>query len=472
MSAHWTDSTVREALTLAPADDAADVAYTGVSTDTRTLQPGELFVALRGAHFDAHTLLGQAAERGARGAVVERVPTDAPASLRYYRVPRTLVALGELARDYRRRLGARVCAITGTNGKTTTKELAHAVLATRWRAHSTTGNLNNLVGTPLTLLAAPADTETMVVEVATNAPGEIARLAAIVEPDAAIVTGVAEGHLEGLGSIEGVLEEKTSLLAALGDEGLAIVAEEPPALAERARTLARHVRVAGWTERATPELRTEDVALNGDGRVSFRWAGRDVQLKFRGRPNARNALLALGLGCAWGVDPDAAAAALATVEPLAMRAAVLRYGELRVVADCYNANPASLRAAVDLLVSLPRGGGRVAVLGTMKELGAESERLHRDAAEAMVRADVDLIVATGEFAHAFEPLARQLGDRLIRVEDPLEAYEPLARRLEGREVVLLKGSRGVALERLLPRLETEWSERRVGPDRGRTTRGG
>ncbi len=461
MKGGWTDAAVREALAL-PRGDAGGVAYGAVSTDTRELGEGALFVALRGERFDAHEFLGEAAARGARGAVVERRPADAPESLIYYVVPDTLAALGQLARARRRSLSARVCAGTGPNGKTTTQDMARAVLGARYRVHATAANLNNLVGTPLTLLAAPDDAEAIVVEVGTNAPGEIARLAEIVEPDAAIITSVAEGHLEGLGDLEGVLAEKTSLLSELLPGGVALVADEPPELPARARSLAARVRVAGWTGGADADLRAEDIRVDEEGRVRFRWAGHDVRLNFRGRQNARNALLALGLAQEWGVDAQAALRALESLEPSRLRSELYRYGELVVIADCYNANPASVEAALELLESMPRRGGRVAVLGTMRELGSASERLHRRVAERAAAADLDLVVATGEFVPAFEHLAERMGARLIREEEPLAAYDALEPRLRGGEVVLLKASRGVALERLLPRLEARFGAAAAG----------
>ncbi|MBI4544475.1 MAG: UDP-N-acetylmuramoyl-tripeptide--D-alanyl-D-alanine ligase [Gemmatimonadetes bacterium] len=463
MSAFWTDAAVRAALELPLEPAHGDVAYAEISSDTRSLRPGGLFVALRGPNFDAHDFLPAASAAGASGAVLERPPADpstAPPTL--YLVKDTLAALGRLARYRRRRLNASVCAITGSNGKTTTKDMARAVLARRYRVHATTGNLNNLVGTPLTLLGAPDDVQAVVVELGTNAPGEIARLGEIVEPDAAIITNVAQAHLEGLADLAGVLREKLSLLAALREHGLALVGEEPSVLPEQARALGRRVRVAGWSERADPELRARGVELDGEGRVRFDWAGREVRLAFRGRAYAHNALLALGLGLEWGVSAEAGVAALESLRPPKLRAELLCYGGLTVVADCYNANPASVAEALDLLVSLPRRGGRVLVLGTMRELGRSSAELHARAALDVAGADIDLIVATGEFAAAFEPLAAGMGERLIRVEDPLEAYEPLARRLTGGEVVLLKGSRGVALERLLPRFEADWGSAGAG----------
>lgn len=465
----WTDADLRAALGLDDAQALEGVTYQGVATDTRTLRPGTLFIALDGEHFDAHEFLGSAADAGARAALVERIPEDAPESLHYYVVPDTLVALGRLANARRRRLGARVVAITGTNGKTTTKEMTRAVLAARYRVHATSGNLNNLVGTPLTVLCAPEDTEALVVEVGTNAPGEIARLRDMVEPDAAIITGVGPGHLEGLGTFEGVLFEKTALIERLPEGGVALVADTPAELPARARMLRPDVRVAGLTERADPALHAADVRLDDDGRASFTWLDREVSLPVRGRHNVSNALLALGLAVEWDIGPAEAIAALARVELPSMRMDVRDIGDMRVIVDCYNANPASVQAAGDLLESMPRGGGRVAVIGSMLELGSGSGALHEQAASEMLARDIDIIVATGEFAPAFHGLERE-GVRVIAESDPLRAWEGLKGLLQGDEVLLLKGSRGVALERLLPLLEEAFGVHRrpsAGGNRGR-----
>lgn len=448
----WTDADLRAALGLADEQALDGVTYEGVATDTRTLRQGALFVALSGEKFDAHEFLEAAADAGARAALVERIPDGAPEALHYYVVEDTLRALGALATARRRRLGARVVAITGTNGKTTTKEMTRGALSARYRVHATTGNLNNLVGTPLTVLSAPEGTEALVVEIGTNAPGEIARLRDMVEPDAALITGVGAGHLEGLGTLEGVLVEKTSLLEGLSGEAVALVADTPAALPERAVALLPTTRVAGLSERADAGLRADDVRLDADGRAHFRWLEREVTLSVPGRHNVSNALLALGLAVEWDVDPDEAIAALARVQLPGMRMDVRRVGALRVIVDCYNANPASMRAAGELLESMPRGSGRVAVIGSMLELGAESGALHRASAEELLGRDLDLIVATGEFAGAFGK-AGGSDVRVIAEPDPLRAWETLRGELRGDEVLLLKGSRGVALERLLPLLE-------------------
>jgi UDP-N-acetylmuramoyl-tripeptide--D-alanyl-D-alanine ligase len=452
----WTDAAVTAALGL-PANEGGEAfTYSSVGTDTRTLRRESLFVALRGENHDGHAFLRIAEASGARGAVVDAIPDDAPSSLRYYVVSDTLTALGQLGRFHRRRLDVRVCAVAGSNGKTTTKELLRAVLGAKYHVHATGGNFNNLIGAPLTLLATPDEVDVVVSEIGTNTPGEIAKLAGIVEPDAAVITGISAEHLEGLGDLRGVLREEASVLPWLTPGATAIVADEPEMLAAHARILFPNVKVAGLSDRADDDLRGSNVQMDDEGRVSFRWQGHDVALKLRGRHNARNALLALGIAQAWGVEPEAAIAGLEALQPPRMRTEFHKYGDLVVIADCYNANPASLDAAIDLLASMPKRGGRVAVLGSMLELGPTSAEIHAEAARDIAARGFDRIIATGAFVAAFAPLAAQLGDTLVRESDPLQAWNYIEPALRGDEVVLLKGSRGVALERLLAFFEKKW----------------
>lgn len=446
----WNDAMVREALGLTGGD--ATMVYTSVNTDSRTIEPGSLFVALKGERFDAHNFLADVAGKGATGAVVSHIPDGAPKDFPYYEVGDTLAALGQLALYRRKKLGVQLCAVTGSNGKTTTKEILKAMLSARYRVHATTGNLNNLIGTPLTLLSAPDDTEVIVAELGTNSPGEIVQLAKIVAADATVVTAISEEHLEGLGDLRGVLEEETALLPYLPASGLAVVADEPPELADTARAKAPRVAVAGWSERSDAELRAEHVDLDENGNVTFQWNGRHVALPLRGRHNARNAMVALGIALHFGVDADAALAQLATLKPAKMRGELQEMGGARVIVDCYNSNPASLSAAMDLLSTMPHAGKRVAVVGSMLELGPTSAEIHERAANEIVASNADIIVATGAFAGAFQGMSQPVGERIIVEEDPIEAYEQLRTRLRGDELILLKGSRGVALERLLPLL--------------------
>ena len=268
----WTAADVEHALGVAPTV-AVLSGFSGVSTDTRKITPGALFVALKGESFDAHGFLRTAADAGAAAAVVSRVPEDAPAGLPLYVVDDTLHALGRLGRHRRRAHPGRVVAVAGSNGKTTTKELLRAALSGRLRVHATESNLNNQVGVPLTLLAAPDDAEVLVVEAGTNEPGEITLLGAIIEPDLALITSIGEEHLEGLGSLEGVLDEELSILPHVRPAGLGLVAGEPDELPRRARELlgAGRVRVAGQGEGA--ELRVDaEVTVRPDG--STEWSFR------------------------------------------------------------------------------------------------------------------------------------------------------------------------------------------------------
>jgi UDP-N-acetylmuramoyl-tripeptide--D-alanyl-D-alanine ligase len=452
----WSERQVIEALGLE--EEAGNGEYPRVSTDTRGIEAGDLFVALVGDRFDAHDFLVGAAAAGASAAVVERIPGDAPAGMRYFVVDDSLHALGRLANYRRRRLSAKVVGVVGSNGKTTTKDLLRVTLGARFSVHATEGNLNNQIGVPLTLLRAPEAAEALVIEMGTNEPGEIAILARIVEPDAAVITSIGEEHLEKLVDLAGVLEEETSILAGVRD-GVVIVAEEPEALAERARAQlgTERVRVAGFSDAADlrPEGGAGGIEFTSDGSTRWRWDGHDVHLPLPGRYNVRNALLALGIATEWGVPAEDAAAALERVPAPKLRGEWKRVGDLRVLADCYNSNPPSVAAAIEVLLSVPADGRKIAVLGTMRELGASSEMLHRRTAEAAARSvgeGIDMIVATGEFVPAFADLAGDLGEALLLVEEPIAAFEHARPHLRGDEVTLLKASRGEELERWLPLL--------------------
>lgn len=462
----WTDQRVRKALGIPSARKRArGRGYRGVSTDTRSIGEGDLFVALTGESFDGHDFLAKAAEGGATGAVVSRVPEDPVAGLALYEVDDTLVALGVLAAHRRDALDARVIGIAGSNGKTTTKELIRIVLETRFRTHATTENLNNRIGVPLTLLAAPDDAEVIVVEMGTNRPGEIATLTGIVRPDIAVITSIGEEHLELLGDLEGVLEEEASILEGLPEEGLAFVAAEPAAVPRRAREIAgrNRVRAVGTGESAEirPDRGTRGIRVLADGSTIWRWRGIEARLPIPGHFNVRNALIALGIGLELGVPAQHAVRAIASVRLPGLRGEWYQYGELRVLADCYNANPPSVAAAVELLGALPTAGRRVAVLGSMRELGESSEQLHERSANSFVKMlgdRLDLIVGTGEFVGAFDRHREKHGEHLVLVEDPLEAYERARPLLQETDTILLKASRGDQLERWLPLLERDFGK--------------
>src|SRR5437870_6010529 len=272
--------------------------FAGVSTDTRGLTGGELFVALKGERFDAHDFLAQAKAQGAAGAVVRR-GTPPVIGLARFEVEDTLDALGRLARARRRLLapGSPVVAITGSSGKTTTKEMIRAALATRYRVHATSGNLNNLVGVPLTILAAPDDGNALVVETGASVPGEIARLRGTVEPTIAVITNVGYAHVEGFGSLAGVMQEKLALVAGAR---MAVVGTDPPELASEARRRAPTV-VAGTGPGA--QVRPDAAELDDGGRPRITWRQHAVTLPVVGFHQIENAMLALAVGREAGAEP-------------------------------------------------------------------------------------------------------------------------------------------------------------------------
>ena len=441
----WSESAVREALGLELPRGRRPATFSSISTDSRSISPGALFVALEGEKFDGHAHLAAAAAAGASGAIVRQGTPPVP-GLALFEVPDTLRAFGQLARARRRTLKGPVIAITGTNGKTSTKEMLAAVLRTRYVTHATRANLNNLVGVPLTILEAPLDTEALVVEAGANQPGEIARYREIIEPSMTIVTNAVAGHLEGFGSLAGVVEEKLSLTQGVP---LAIVGTEPVDLATGARKRARKVQTAGLKG---ADVTPEKVTMDDSARPVISIGGTTLVLSARGLHQADNAVRVWAAVDALGLDHEAAARALESFSIPAGRGDLLQEGGLTILNDCYNANPQSFRAAIATAAAL-RGKRRlVFVAGTMRELGEDSTALHLEVAEALVKLNPDLLAVVGDFVPALQRHAGELGNRLISAADPMALAPILTRRLEGNELIVLKASRGVALERILPAL--------------------
>lgn len=434
---------MRAALGLPPVE--GDRRFSTISTDTREIPAGALFVALSGERFDGHDYLAAAAAAGAAAAIV-REGTPAVPGLTLLPVPDPLRAFGQLARARRRGFTGPVVAITGTNGKTSTKEMLAAALGTRYVTYATRANLNNLVGVPLTILEAPAGAEALVVEAGANLPGEIARYREIIEPDVVVVTNAVAGHLEGFGSLAGVLEEKLSLTDGVAT---AIVGTDPAALAAGARSRARSVRTAGLQG---ADLVPDRVELGPDARPRLTFGDISFSLGARGLHQADNAVRVWAVAEALNLDGTAVGQALERFQLPSGRGELLQSGGLTILNDSYNANPQSFRSAIATAAAL-RGKRRlVFVAGTMRELGAASAELHREIARELVALNPDLLAAVGEFVPALAPDAATLGDRLLTADDPVALGPGLAAHLHGDEVIVLKASRGVALERILPAL--------------------
>lgn len=427
----------------------ADRAVRAVATDSRTVETGDLFVALSGERFDGHDFLASAVARGAAAVVVSRSERAAGLGVPVFAVENTTTALATLARFRRRAWGKPVVAIAGSNGKTSTKELLRAALGSLLEVHATSGNYNNQVGVPLTLLATPDAADLAIVELDTNAPGEVALLRSIAEPDIAVVTSIGEEHLEGFGDLAGVLAEEASVFEGVG---LAVVPVEEKELVDAAR--ARHAQVvtaglgAGDVCAATWRVGSMDC-----GELEI--GGVQVRVPFRGVHNLRNAMLALAVAQACGIDLATAGAGLAEATPPPMRSSWETLGDLTLINDAYNANPPSVRAAIAMLEAVGPGRQRVLILGTMRELGGASDRLHTDIARLALQSSFDVVAGVGAFGDVLGKIAA--GDpRVIVARDVDDLWPALQPRLAPNAIVLLKASRGVRLERLVPPL-TDWA---------------
>jgi UDP-N-acetylmuramoyl-tripeptide--D-alanyl-D-alanine ligase len=454
----WTLDRVADALaSVAVSPHPRGIAgLSAVSTDTRTVGAGNLFVALRGERFDAHEFLADAVAKGAAAVVVSDAKAAATIGVPVFVVSDTAAALGLLGRYRRRAWGRTVVAVAGSNGKTSTKELTTAALGTRLAVYATRGNLNNHVGVPLTLLAIPDDADVAIVEIGTNHPGEVATLRALVEPDVAIVTSIGEEHLEGLGDLAGVLREESAVFAGVA---VAIVPGAQPEIGDAARTLARSTISAGLT---SGDVRPDSWSIAPDGAGVLRFGEVEVKPPLRGEHNLRNAMLAVATARALGVAMEDAAAGIARTPALPMRSAWMQVGAYTVINDAYNANPASARESLRMLAALDTPRQRVAILGSMLELGAAGPALHDEIAHLALAGPAQIVAGIGEFARALDRAAPH-DSRVVTAPDAPELWASLAPRVAPDAVILLKGSRGMRLERLIALMEGNGDRRPAAP---------
>lgn len=447
MAARFTAPEVRQVLGLPAGEPARD--FSSISTDTRDLKPGALFVALRGDRFDGADFVGLAERLGAAGAVVSAGSDHADVGFPVFTVADTTTALGDLARYHRRRCGARVVGVTGSSGKTTVKEMLAHALGSEKRVHATRGNLNNQVGLPLSILSAEEDADVWVLELGTSEPGEIERLTSIAEPDDAVITTVGPAHLEGLGDVAGVLEEKLDLLRGASASGCAVVGELPEELPTRAREVRRDVVTAGLGSGS--DFRPSSWTV-GPEQACFTLAGLDYSVPVGGEHHLRDALIAAATATGLGVSPAGVARGLAEYRPVGLRGALIQVKGLTVVADCYNANPESFAAAIRYCSDAFPGRRLAAVVGSMLELGTAESAAHSEVAADLVRAGFTFVVALGAFQPAFQAMSLPEGVRLLTPPTVKAAADALAGELQGDEVLLVKASRGVKLEGVIDSL--------------------
>ncbi|MCD1261613.1 UDP-N-acetylmuramoyl-tripeptide--D-alanyl-D-alanine ligase [Paenibacillus athensensis] len=447
-----------EAVGLAGSEDAA-VAIAGVSTDTRTIAAGCLFVPLVGETFDGHAYAAEAAARGAAAALWQDDRPHPPEDLPLIRVRDTLAALQQLARAYRLQLPVKLIGITGSNGKTTTKDLVAAALSGTYRVHKTKGNLNNHIGLPLTLLQLEETTEFAVVEMGMSGYGEIELLSNIALPDIAIITMIGESHMLQLGSREGIARAKAEIAAGLPDGALFIYNGDEPliegALAER--ELPPGLRRLRFGRGPDNDLYPTRIELAAEGTFFAVNAPEYPQLyiPLLGEHNVVNALAAIAVADACGVPPESSAAGLATLQMTSMRIEKLTAPSgLTVLNDAYNASPASMRAALALAGQLTGYGRKFVVLGDMLELGDREDAFHREIGDSLSPDRVDYVFTFGRLgALIAEAAAPAYAPGRVRAFDDKERLAAeLAALVRDDDVVLVKGSRGMRLEQVVQAL--------------------
>ncbi|MCK4659235.1 MAG: UDP-N-acetylmuramoyl-tripeptide--D-alanyl-D-alanine ligase [Phycisphaerae bacterium] len=425
----------------------------GLSTDTRTLKPGEMFVALAGENFDGHDFVAESFRKGARVALVSNPAASgarlsAPHHGPLIVVNDTRTALGRLAAYYRKLLPAKVIAVTGSNGKTTTKEMIDHVLGTHLPGRGAVHSFNNDIGVPLTLLSAEPADRYLVVEIGSSAPGEVAHLADMVSPDIGVVTSIGHAHLEGFGSIDGVACEKLSLLDHVSPGGLGLVNLDDLQRVKHG-PLPGDLRIITYGTDSQADIRVTGVQPGLDG-VSF-WINdcNEVRLPVPGVHNARNAAAAFGVARRMQLEPGQIVEALGAVRLPNMRLNVRRFGGLTLIEDCYNANPTSMAAAIEVLQTVERGR-RVLVAGEMRELGTHSHALHEQIGILAGRSGIEFVVSVGHKAKPIIAGARSVNPAVTTCvwETTGQACAELPPMLAPGDTVLIKGSRAMGLERL------------------------
>jgi len=431
----------------------------GGAVDSRRVQPGNLFVALPGERTDGHEHLLEARANGAAAVLISR-PGPLPENLRdvtVVRVPRPVDALGSIAAGWRNRFEPLTVGITGSIAKTSTKEVVAAVLGSRFRTLRSEGNENNEIGLPLTILRLDRADQALVLEMGMYAGGEIADLARIARPRIGVVTAVEPVHLSRIGSIEAIERAKGELVEALPADGTAVLNADDERVARMAARVAGRVVTYGFDPAA--DFRAEQVESAGSAGMRFELrtpAGqRPISLPSLGRHAVHNALAAAAVGGVAGLDLDEIAAGLAIRPPATHRGDLIRLGDVTILDDSYNAAPASMRAALSVLASLP--GRRIAILGEMLELGGGHEKGHLDVGYEAAQI-ANLLIVVGPGARPIAEGARAAGmaaGRVVEVADSEAALEALRPRLAPGDVVLVKASRGVGLDQLVEDLQAE-----------------
>jgi UDP-N-acetylmuramoyl-tripeptide--D-alanyl-D-alanine ligase len=431
-------------------NDPASVVPAGGNFNTQTIKPGEIFFAIPGERVDGHQFINAAFENGASAAVVNRSwfdKQDAPIESLIV-VDATDLAIGDLGKYYRNRFNIPVIGITGSNGKTTTKDMVAAVLSTRYNVMATKGNLNTRLGVPLTLFDLSAQHDVAVIEMGIDEYGGMRYLCEIAQPTIGTITNIGPTHLEFLGSVEGVAKAKGELLDYLDESSMTILNLDDLFLfKERAKVKGRLLDIG--IEQIC-QFRGEGLKLDQKGFANFSLQGHSFHLSIPGKHNVYNALIAAAAGSALNVPLEDAAKALANFVPTKHRSQMLEHNGIRLINDSYNANPVSMRAALDTLSAIETDGRRVAVLGDMLELGEITDEVHRELGREAGNRPIDALYALGDLSKLVIEGAREAGlDQSWAFHDRDALTNTLRNYLKPGDLMLVKGSRGIAMENIV-----------------------
>ncbi|TBL78152.1 UDP-N-acetylmuramoyl-tripeptide--D-alanyl-D-alanine ligase [Paenibacillus thalictri] len=441
-------------------DADPDQLIAGVSKDTRAIQPGSLYVPLVGEHFDGHDFVQDAIDKGAAASLWQEGHGQAPAGLPIILVDDSLAALQRLAKAYRSELNTKIIGVTGSNGKTTTKDMLAAVLSTTYRVHKTMGNLNNHIGLPLTLLQLEEDTEVAVLEMGMSGRKEIELLSDIAQPDAAIITNIGEAHLLQLGSREEIARAKTEILHGLKPGGLFVYLGDEPLIEQAVQEMGlstppEKVRF-GTSEDNDIYPVSIQAEVEGTRFAVNACPGVDFYIPLLGKHNVINALAVIGLAQRLGVTAERMAQGLESLQLTSMRIELIKADSgLTILNDAYNASPTSMRAALQLLHELQGYGRKYAVLGDMLELGPREAEFHRSMGALLDPGEVETVFVFGPLSkHIAEEASKKFHPEKVKAfDDKNELVTALARIVRPEDVVLVKGSRGMKLEQVVTGLQ-------------------
>ena len=435
----------------------SELVISGVTIDSRKIEAGNLFVPFKGERVDGHKYVVESIQKGAAAALWQKDVPNPPENLPILIVDDCLTALQELARNYRKQLPVKVVGITGSNGKTTTKDMTTSLLSTQYKVQKTEGNYNNHIGLPLTVLGLHEDTEVAVLEMGMSGRGEIEFLTKLACPDAVVITNIGESHLLDLGSREGIAEAKLEILQGLQDGGLAVLHGDEPLLMERIKQYKGNVQVKTFGRNETNDLYPTEITQMAQGnRFKMNASTESFELPVLGTHNILNALAAMHIAHYFSIPYEKMKAGLSGIKLTNMRMELVegKRGE-KIINDAYNASPTSMMAAIELVSNLQGYDRKILVLGDMLELGPQEEQYHLQIGEGLDAEKTDILFTFGPLGeHIAKGAKKILGEqRVFAFRDKAELIEKLKRHVNEQTLILVKASRGMKMEEIVNALQ-------------------